>query len=265
MRVVGALQEVSDNVLVATSDVDATNSTVIVGEGNICLVVDPAVKPPELAALAAAIKSRGLRPVAGWSTHAHWDHLLWSSAFGNVPRYATKKAGEIALAKRGKLAVEANKECPGHDLAQLGAVKPLAFEAPTLPWDGPETTVIEHDGHAPGHGALYIKDLGVLVAGDMFSDVEVPTLDLDAAEAVAQYRTGIHKMLGLEGLSHVVPGHGKPCGAAQMLSRVLRDWMYLDDVTAGRQSKDKRLSGAPNWLMEHHRSQAAKFKVVPKA
>lgn len=251
----GDLIEITDGVLVAQSDIDHTNSTVVTGDGNICVVIDPAVKADEVKALAAAVKGRGLRVVAGFSTHAHWDHLLWSAQFGNVTRYATKRAAELAVKQRGKLAMEANKKTPGHELALLGAVKPLPDGATTIPWDGPEITIIEHNGHAPGHAALYVKDKGVLITGDTFSDVEVPTLDLEAGTGLADYRAGMQKMLGLEGLRFVVPGHGKVCSGLRMFPRFLDDWHYLDDLVAGRMSKDSRLKGAPDWLTDHHEKQ----------
>lgn len=259
----GDLVEVTDGVLVAQSDLDHTNSTVVVGDGNICLVVDPAVKADEVKALAAAIKGRGLRVVAGFSTHAHWDHLLWSAQFGNVPRYATKRAAELAMKGRGKLAMEANKSTPGHELALLGAVKPLPDGSTSVPWDGPETIVIEHDAHSPGHAALYVKDKGVLIAGDMLSDVEVPTLDMDMDSRLPDYRSGMQKMLGLENLRYLIPGHGKVCTSPRMFARFLDDWNYLDDLAAGRTSKDGRLKGAPAWLTDHHEKQAIALR--PKA
>jgi glyoxylase-like metal-dependent hydrolase (beta-lactamase superfamily II) len=49
--------------------------------------------------------------------------------------------------------------------------------------------VIEHDAHAIGHAALLLADRGVLLAGDMLSDVLIPILDphrpgqMDAYEA----------------------------------------------------------------------------------
>jgi glyoxylase-like metal-dependent hydrolase (beta-lactamase superfamily II) len=40
-----------------------------------------------------------------------------------------------------------------------------------IPWDGPQIRIIEHQAHAPGHAALLMEERGVLVAGDMLSDV----------------------------------------------------------------------------------------------
>lgn len=253
----GRLTEIADGVFVATSTIDATTTTVVVGEGGGCLVVDPAVTPAEVTALGNDLRELGLRAAVGWSTHAHWDHLLWNTkALGGVPRYATAKAADVAVTSRGKLAVEANKAQPGHDLAALGQVKPLPAGSTTVPWEGPEATVIDHNAHAPGHGALWFASLGLLVAGDMLSDVEVPILDLEGKDAFNDMRSTIDRFRSLDGVTHLVPGHGSPTEAAGFLTRIVRDRVYLNDLAAGRKSIDPRLTNAPQWMADHHVEQA---------
>jgi hydroxyacylglutathione hydrolase len=254
------LTQYIDGFFVATSSVDAMTTTVVVGDEGQCLLVDPGVTPAELAALAADLRSLNLRPVVGWSTHAHWDHLLWTKAFGMVPRYATAKAANIALTTRGKLAVHANKEHPGLELNLLGHVKPLPGGS-TIDWPGPETTVIEHDAHAPGHGALLVD--GVLIAGDTCSEVEIPTLDLDAKDPLADYRKFLDKLMAMEGVTHVIPGHGTPANVGGLLHRILCDRVYLDYVEAKLPVEDKRLANAPAWMAEHHKQQVWKLHPIP--
>ena len=53
------------------------------------ILVDPGIDGSELNQLADDLDGLGLPVVAGFSTHPHWDHLLWHSRFGDVPRYAT--------------------------------------------------------------------------------------------------------------------------------------------------------------------------------
>ena len=177
------LTEVAPGVLVATSSFDQTTTTVVAGAGG-CLLVDPAVTLAELAQLAADLRELGLRPVAAWSTHPHWDHVLWSRELGSAPRYATPTAVAVTETERDELAREAQRSAPGHDFSLLGRLTPLPGmnTAAAIPWDGPEAQVIAHDGHAPGHGALFLPGPGVLVAGDMCSDVEIPLLDLAAPD-----------------------------------------------------------------------------------
>jgi glyoxylase-like metal-dependent hydrolase (beta-lactamase superfamily II) len=49
----------------------------------------------------------------------------------------------------------------------------------------------EIEPHAPGHAALLIEERGVLVAGDVLSDVLIPMLDLnDTADPIEDHLAG---------------------------------------------------------------------------
>src|ERR1700761_77757 len=96
----GRLTEVVPGVLVATSAYAMTTSTVVIGSSGGGLLVDPAVTVADLAALASERAERGLRPEAAWSTHPHWDHVLWSAGLGDAPRYAAPAAVSLAEADR---------------------------------------------------------------------------------------------------------------------------------------------------------------------
>src|SRR5215469_7057454 len=94
------LREITPGVLVATADYATTTSTVVVAGDGGCLVIDPAVTVADLAALAADLDGGGLRPRLGFTTHPHWDHMLWSHDLGDVPRYAAPGAVAIAESVR---------------------------------------------------------------------------------------------------------------------------------------------------------------------
>ncbi|PRZ02739.1 hypothetical protein BCE75_11710 [Isoptericola sp. CG 20/1183] len=71
--------------------------------------------------------------------------------------------------------------------------------------------VVEHDGHAPGHAALWLPDTGVLLAGDMLSDVEppLPFDEITGRTDVASYRAGLDRLAPYVARAAVlVPGHG---------------------------------------------------------
>ena len=150
-----SLTEIAPGVLVATSSYAMTTSTVVVGASGDCLVIDPAVTTADLAGLAGELARRGLRPVAGWSTHPHWDHVLWSRELGDAPRYAAPAAVAVAETERDGIVEGAERGAPGHDLSLVGRMRSL--DAAAVPWDGPEARLIIHDGHAPGHGAVFLR------------------------------------------------------------------------------------------------------------
>jgi hydroxyacylglutathione hydrolase len=245
--------EIAPGVLVATAVPYTTNTTVIAGPGGSCLLADPAVTVAEVAGLAAALAARGLRPAAGWSTHPHWDHLLWHADLGEVPRYATATCAATAARWHDKMLVHLDEVAPGHDHPLFGAVS--ALDGAIIPWDGPAVQVIVHDGHAPGHGALFLPGSGVLIAGDMCSDIEVPLLDTDTADPVGDYRTGLSQLASVaDEVRFVVPGHGHTGDRAEFRRRVAADLAYLDALERGETAEDPRLNG---WLIAEHERQLA--------
>ncbi len=50
--------------------------------------------------MAAAALGGRLAVVAGFSTHPHWDHLLWHPRFGDAPRCATPAGAHTANGAR---------------------------------------------------------------------------------------------------------------------------------------------------------------------
>jgi hydroxyacylglutathione hydrolase len=242
--------EIAPNVLVATSELLTSTSTVVVGRDGGCLVVDPAVSVADLAALAADLSAVGLRPAVGFSTHPHWDHVLWSSELGDVPRYAAPDAVRIIQAERAGQLAELDRTAPGHDMDLFGRLVAMPPDVSWLPWDGPEVRVIVHSGHAPGHAALFIPDVGVLVAGDMLSDTEIPLLDTVEPDPLGDYRAGLARLAAVDGVRFVVPGHGHVGDAADFDRRVAADSAYLDRLAAGEPFDDPRAT--VGWQQEAH-------------
>jgi hydroxyacylglutathione hydrolase len=246
-------REITPGVLVATADAYTTTSTVVVADDGGCLVIDPAVSVADLAALAADLAGAGLRPRAGFATHPHWDHVLWSRALGDVPRYAAPGAVAAAGSWREEMITRVQEEAPGHDLRLFGRLAPLPAGAGPIPWDGPSAQVLVHDGHAPGHAAVFLPDTGVLVAGDMLSDIEIPLLDTDASDPMGDYRAGLRLLGAVPGVRWLVPGHGHVADARECRRRLDADARYLDLLAAGEPFADPRCTQP--WLRDSHRQQ----------
>lgn len=244
------LVEVAPDVLVTTADRWSTTCTVVVSDAS-CLVVDPGITLDEVTAIAGALDRRGLTPVAGFSTHPHWDHLLWSDGWP-VPRWATPDAVAHATGHHSDLLAQARAETPGHTPTLAGLA---ALTRTTIPWPGPRAMVVPYPGHCPGSAALLVAGLGAIVLGDMLSDTEVPLLDIDAADPIGDYTRGIDTLVQVAEGSQVtvaIPGHGSVCDLAGLRRRADADLAYLAALAAGRDVDDPRL--ADPWLLtEHHR------------
>jgi len=244
------LTEIAPGVLVTTVECFVTTTTVVVGAAGACLVIDPAATVADLCRLAAALTARGLRPTVGFSTHPHWDHLLWHALLGSdVPRYATAAAVAAAERERDALVAEVESAAPGHDLALFARLTAVATDA--IEWDGPTATVIAHDAHAPGHAAVFLPDSGVLVAGDLVSDLEIPLLDLNAADPLGDYRTALSRLAAIASdVRRVVPGHGRVGDGVEFRRRLAADRAYLELLARGEAFDDPRLT--QDWLRAAH-------------
>jgi glyoxylase-like metal-dependent hydrolase (beta-lactamase superfamily II) len=245
------LHEVAAGILVATSRTDSLNSVVVVGRDGGVLLVDPGWPQDELDGLVADLAARSLTPVAGFATHAHHDHLLWHPGFGDVPRWASPDTVRLAGSHRDRILEALGPDYRDDVLALMGRV--AALPGLDIPWHGPETDVVLHDAHIEGHSALWISELGVLIAGDMLSDIELPLPD-DSPNALGAYRAGLETLAPYAGIARlVIPGHGSITsdGAA----RVSADLSYLDDLAAGRDSTDTRIA-SPGMAAVHEAHRA---------
>ena len=246
------LRQVAEGVLIHESEFCQSNAVVVHGRAGV-LLIDPGILGYEMAALADDLSDSGQPVVAGFSTHPHWDHLLWHDRLGAAPRYGTARCAATARDQQlsdahGKARIAAGLIPP--DIAQqvpldlLGLITGLPAETAQIPWDGPEVRIIEHQAHAPGHAALLIEERGVLVAGDMLSDVLIPMLDLnDTADPVEDYLAALRLLEGVAGdVDVVIPGHGSIGGADQVHARIDQDRAYVHALRDARVLSDPRVA-----------------------
>lgn len=118
------LTEVADGVWVRQSEWVWTNSIVVRADDGLILV-DPGIHGSEMDDLADDVERLGIPVVAGFSTHPHFDHLLWHPRFGDVPRYATPTTAQLASEAREpaqRMAAESATDVP---LDLVALVTPL--------------------------------------------------------------------------------------------------------------------------------------------
>jgi len=144
---------------------------------------------------------------------------------------------------------------------QLGLITGLPAEMTQIPWDGPQVRVVEHQPHAPGHAALLIAERGVLVAGDMPSDVLIPMLDLnDTADPIEDYLAALRLLEGVAGDVDVfVPGHGSIGAADQVHARIDQDRASVYALRVAHVPSDRRVGPSAtygkDWLPGVHERQ----------
>jgi glyoxylase-like metal-dependent hydrolase (beta-lactamase superfamily II) len=263
------LRQVAEGVLVHQSTLLENNAVVVQGRAGV-LLVDPGLTDSEMVCLANDLREAGQAVVAGFATHPDWDHVLWHAELGEAPRYGTARCAALmrevladpdwkSRAAEG-LPPEIADEVP---LDLYGRITGLPAETTQLPWDGPPVRVIEHPAHAPGHAALLIEERGVLVAGDMLSDVFVPMLDdfKDTNDPIEDYLVGLRVLESVaDDVDVVVPGHGSVGEAGQARARIELDRAYVHALRDGRAPDDPRLgpSAKPGfeWVSDIHEGQA---------
>lgn len=241
------LKQVAEGVWVRRSEWVSSNTVVVRGEDGLVLV-DPGIDGSDLNQLADDLDRLGAPVLAGFSTHPHWDHLLWHPRFGDAPRYATPAAARAASEGRERGQSMAAQSASGIPLELLGLVTPLPADGGPVPGE-----IIEHQAHAVGHAALLLADRGVLIAGDMLSDVLIPLLDPRRPDQLGVYERALDR-LG-EAAEHVdvlIPGHGAVARGAEIAARLAADHAYIEALRLGEEPDDARLS--QDWLAGPHRS-----------
>ena len=224
------MQALTPQLKVSQSHIYATNSGLFVDDGAACLI-DPGITPAEIAALAAQLEEEALDPRALILTHGHWDHLLGPEHFPGV-----KVVAHAAYLK----VLDQHGEDLQRQIAQWEAQMEIRRERPfilprpdfafssTLQITVGQTALELH--HAPGHApdalVIYHPESGLLWAGDMLSDVEIPYVsdDLTAYEETLAYLAKLD-------VRALVPGHGNPTTERTEIKRRLRaDRTYLTEL-----------------------------------
>jgi glyoxylase-like metal-dependent hydrolase (beta-lactamase superfamily II) len=156
-------------VLVHQSELLQNNAVVVQGWAGV-LLIDPGIQGSEMACLANDLRELGQPVVAGFSTHPDWDHVLWHAKFGEAPRYGTARCAAAMrdLLSRADWKAQVTEVLPPENAEEIslddlfGRITGLPAGTTQVPWDGPKVRIIEHQAHASGHAALFIKERGVL-------------------------------------------------------------------------------------------------------
>jgi glyoxylase-like metal-dependent hydrolase (beta-lactamase superfamily II) len=255
------LRQVADGVLVHESEFCQSNAVVVQGRAGV-LLIDAGVHDAEMACLAKDLSDSGQAVAAGFSTHPHWDHLLWHPGLGAPVRWGTALCADTARERLSHGIDSRRLGIPAQvPMDLLGLITGLPVGTVQIPWDGPPVRILEHQAHAPGHAALLIEERGVLVAGDMLSDVLIPMLDLsDTSDPIEDYLAALHLLESVAGdVDIVIPGHGSVGGNGQVHARINQDRAYVHALRDARDPSDPRVGPSAqegwDWVSDVHARQ----------
>lgn len=242
--------EIARDVFVMTSEKFATTST-MVRRGASVMLVDPAWTVTELNDIVGWVAARGLRVTAGFCTHAHHDHMLWHPQFGDAPRWASATSVAKAHEWHAELTAMLDDDYPPEWPNPLDGICALGSATIPSPFGDDQLAesieLVVHDGHSPGHTALLLAERGVILAGDMLSDIELPLPF--SPDDLPSYLAALDLLApAVSKAAVLVPGHGRV--ASKPMERLDADRRYLDDVMNGRDANDPR-RGLPGMSEAH--------------
>src|SRR5918911_1211093 len=138
---------------------------------------------------------------------------------------------------------------PGIDGSELNQlVTPLPEAGGPVPGE-----IIEHQAHVIGHAAVLLADRGVLLAGDMLSDVLIPLLDPRRPDQVGAYETALDRLgEAARQVDVLVPGHGAVAEGPEVAARLAADRAYIDALRRGTEPGDAGVG--EDWVSGPHQS-----------
>jgi glyoxylase-like metal-dependent hydrolase (beta-lactamase superfamily II) len=244
---------------------DQGNVTVQVGEhrdndGVLLVDTGPAAMTDRILAELKKLTSKPLRYVV--NTSADPDHVGGNAVIGKLGSYRDAFGN-------GPLAAEINIYAQDNALTRLSApeahmpeeaLPTMAFERlKDFTFNGEAVQIFsEAPAHTDGDSIVFFRGSNVISAGEIFSTVGYPVIDLARGGSIQGEIKALNHLLELtvpeisqEGGTMVIPGHGRLCDEAdlaeyQEMATILRDRVAdfikrgksLEEVKAARVTRD---------------------------
>ncbi len=218
------------DVVVVTSRLFQTTCTLVRSEGE-AFCVDSPVLPDELEILPAVAEQAGFSVVGLLCTHADWDHVLGSYAFGDAAlgvaeSTARRLHDEPGAAQRKLRAFDEQFYVERPRPLGLGEVQPLPVPGRCGIGER-ELELHPADGHTGDGMAIWVPWASVLVCGDYLSPVEIPMIS--PGGSAGAYLATLERLEPLVAdAAAVVPGHGEPLDGPRALAILREDRAYLE-------------------------------------
>jgi glyoxylase-like metal-dependent hydrolase (beta-lactamase superfamily II) len=213
-------------------------NSVVLADAAHTVVVDPGVLPSELDDLRAFTEKLSPRAITLLFTHAHWDHVLGRPSWPKARTVAHDRAA--AEMKRDEATIRGDAEAIAAKHGERWAAPFAAFRVDDavsglrfMKLDRWKLVLRDAPGHSDSQLSAHLPDRRILIAADMLSDIEIPTLN----GPVAPYRETLQALLLLAengAIETIVPGHGAVArGTDAVIERFHRDLVYLKALDAG--------------------------------
>ncbi len=226
---------VNGDAIVVTSLLWQTTATAL-RAGDEAMLIDSPYFPDELEVLPTVLAQAGFEVNALLATHGDFDHLLGRLAFPEL----SLGVAESTILRLQEKPGEAQRDLRNRDNEHyVTRPRPLGLAGTqSLPVPGKlglgaeELELQPAEGHTDEGMAVFAPWLGVLVAGDYLSAVEIPMLG--PGGTVAEYRATLTRLAALVARSEtVVAGHGPPSSREQALRLLDEDMDYLTALERG--------------------------------
>ena len=210
-------------------------NSVLLLDPEVTWVVDPGLYPDELDELAATVGRLQPEQVMLAFTHGDWDHVFGRGHWPHARTLAHDRfAAFLKSHERGIRGEQQRLE------REQGVRWPYPFQ-PFRPDEAVSGQRFLKSGtwklvlrDAPGHSdnmlTLHLPEQRLLIAADMLSDIEIPSLHAPPAD----YRRTLETLLPIAengAFETLVPGHGAIArGPEQVLARFRADLGYLDEL-----------------------------------
>lgn len=174
------------------------------------ILIDPGMTRDEIKNIHKFLEDSCLKSEGIILTHFHWDHILGVNNFGITDIYTHKRfPGELEDHRQAtyrsikKWAIEANEETLS--LEKFPVPNHLMDDGNHLTVGGSNLLLLHSPGHTMDHLSVFDDKSGVLWAGDILSDLEIPFI----SGSILSFQSTLEKLVDLE-ITTIIPGHGSP-------------------------------------------------------
>jgi glyoxylase-like metal-dependent hydrolase (beta-lactamase superfamily II) len=205
----------------------ATNSGAWVSNRHLVLI-DPGMTPDEISAWQMLARVHGWSPDWVILTHGHWDHVLGAASFTSARIVAQAEYPHLLARESPELCRQVVSWQHLNNMSEKPPFRPpsaeMTFEQNmTLHLDGVNLRCLSAPGHTVDGLVIHEPAAGVLWAGDMLSNLEIPFV----SHSLRAYRQTL-SMLALMDIHVLIPGHGDPTREApEIRARIENDQAYL--------------------------------------